>query len=230
MSLYAYARNNPLVFVDSTGMKIDTSLLSEDELKKWNQIVAIANAQDENGNYTNPALHSEYERLESDTEHTFFIENHSFGAKTGTIGNLSITKFKGDADFSEATVQLDFQKINSMSTATEADLVSGFKKFEGLFGVKNEQILRLAELFGHEAAHAVFALDHRVETVALERLMNERDAMIAALPKKNRYPLPPDIEERVKRADRDVVPTERYAQQQEKIINGELRASQRKRK
>jgi RHS repeat-associated protein len=230
MSLYTYARNNPLVFVDPTGMIIDTSRLSEDDLKKWQRVVAIANATDEHGNYTNTTLHAEYERLESDTEHTFFIENQNSGEKSGEAGRFTITKFRGDGDFSEATIRLDFKKIKNMESSSNADLVPGFKKFEGLFGVKNEQALRLAELFGHEAAHAVFALDHGAESVALERLTSERDAMIAALPMKHRYPLPPDIQEKVARADRDLVPTERYAQQQEKIINGELRASQRKRK
>ena len=96
--------------------------------------------------------------------------------------------------------------------------------------MKNEQTLRLAELFGHEAAHAVYDLDHPAESVGLQRRINERDAAIDALPKKHRYPLPPDLDAKVARSQRDLIPTERYAQQQEKIINGELRASQLKRK
>src|SRR5262249_34373920 len=122
MSLYAYARNNPLVFVDPTGMIIDTSRLSEEDLKKWQQqVVALANAKDEHGNYVNATLHAEYGRLESDKEHTFFIENHSSGEKSGEAGRFTITKFKGDGDFSEATIRLDFKKINNMQSSSKAD-------------------------------------------------------------------------------------------------------------
>jgi len=47
-----------------------------------------------------------------------------------------------------------------------------------------------------------------------------------ALPAKGRYPLPPDILQILQNADRALVPTERYAQQAEKLINGELKVSQ----
>jgi hypothetical protein len=47
-----------------------------------------------------------------------------------------------------------------------------------------------------------------------------------ALPAKGRYPLPPDVMQKVQEAQKALVPTEKFAQQAEKIINGELKASQ----
>lgn len=88
---------------------------------------------------------------------------------------------------------------------------------------------RLAELFGHEAAHAVFDLNDKPGAVDLQKQLNERDAAMAALPKKNRYKsVPPEVQLKMDNARTARIPSERYAQQQEKIINGELRASQKK--
>ncbi|HEX6718014.1 MAG TPA: RHS repeat-associated core domain-containing protein [Pyrinomonadaceae bacterium] len=227
LNLYTYVRNNPLVHIDPTGMIIDTSRLSEDQLKRWQNVVELAIQKDDQGNYVNPKLHEQYERLNND-ERTFFIENKDFGSNDQTIGNFEITKFKGNNDFSEAVIQLDFKKIKRLVTPVAADEVSGFKKFEGLFGVKNAAILRLAELFGHEGAHAVFGLDNVSEAVKLQQQLNDRDAAFNALPKKGRYPLPPDITQKQEAAMKALIPTERYAQQVEKIINGELRATSKR--
>lgn len=82
-------------------------------------------------------------------------------------------------------------------------------------------------MFGHEGAHAVYALDNTAEMVKLQKQMNERNATLEALPKKNRYPLPPDLVQKMETVYKSLIPTERYAQQKEQIINGELRASQK---
>ena len=63
-------------------------------------------------------------------------------------------------------------------------------------------------------------------TISHQRILNGRDAAIQALPMKGRYPLPPDVMQKVQDAQRALVPTERFAQQAEKIINGELKANQ----
>jgi RHS repeat-associated protein len=230
LNLYAYVRNNPLVHIDPTGMIIDTGRLDEDELRRWQKVVDLANAKDKDGNYLNPKLHEEYDRLNND-ERTFFIENHDFGSKFQDIGEFKITKFKGANDFSEAVIQLDFKKLKNIEGPVAADLVPGFKKFDKLFGVKNDAILRLAELFGHEGAHSVFALDDVAGAVKLQQQLNERDAALNALPKgKGRYPFPPDLIQKMNAADKALIPTERYAQQVEKIINGELRATSKRKK
>jgi hypothetical protein len=51
---------------------------------------------------------------------------------------------------------------------------------------------------------------------------------LQGLPIKGRYPLPPDVMQRVQDAQRALIPTEKFAQQAEKVINGELKASQLK--
>jgi RHS repeat-associated protein len=223
LNLYPYVRNSPLNLVDPTGMIIDTRKLSEADRKKWLAIVALANQVDDRGNYLYPELHLELLRLDSD-ERTFVIANEKFGQQDA--GEFTITKFKGDNDFSEAKIALDFRKIKSIECTTQGDYNSSFKKYEGLFG-KNGFLLRLTETFGHEGAHGLFALNDPSGAVQTQRLMNDRDAALAALPRgKGRYPLPPDLLQKMQTAEQALIPTERYAQQVEKIINGELRATQ----
>lgn len=45
--------------------------------------------------------------------------------------------------------------------------------------------------------------------------MNDRDAALQALPQKGRYPLPPDVLQKMQAADKASIPTERFAQQAE---------------
>lgn len=179
---------------------------------------------DDNGNYVNPLLHQEWEQLETDSR-TFFIENKDFGVRSATIGEFTLTKFQGN-DFTEAVIQLDFKRIKNLEAPVKADLIANFNRFEGLLGKEKDKASLVAtEVFGHEAAHAVFALANIAEAVKEQKLLNERDAARNALPKKAKYPYPPDLMAKMEAAAKALIPTERYAQTAEKIINGELRAS-----
>jgi RHS repeat-associated protein len=111
LKLYAYVRNNPLKLVDPTGMIIDTSQLSEDDLKKWQKIVDLANQQDANGNYVNSQLHGVYETLQNDSR-TFVIGDEKLGGQDA--GQFTITKFNGQNDFSEAKIASRF-RLNGLA-------------------------------------------------------------------------------------------------------------------
>jgi len=108
-----------------------------------------------------------------------------------------------------------------MSSVTAADLVPGFNKFQGLLGAP---IYRLAETFGHEGAHGQFAIQNPAQAVRIQQLVNQQDAAIQG----QHYPYPPDVMQKIKAADQALEPTERFAQQVEKIINGELQADKKK--
>ena len=223
LNLYAYGRNNPLKYVDPTGMIIDTGDLSDKDKKLWQRIVELANKQDKNGNYVSPALHDAYSALDSDSRVFKIEDNPNLGS--GTAGQFTITKFNGPNDFSEARVDLNFKVIKGINSTTTGDFDPSFEKYSGLLG-SDGFIPRLAETFGHEANHGIFAQQDPVQGTAIQRILNDRDAALQALPTKGRYPLPPDVMQRVQDAQRALIPTEKFAQQAEKIINGELKASQ----
>ena len=60
--------------------------------------------------------------------------------------------------------------------------------------------------------------------VGIQQLLNQRDAAIQG----QRYPYPPDVMQKIDAAEKGLIPTERFAQQEEKIINGELQADKKK--
>jgi RHS repeat-associated protein len=219
LNLYSYVRNNPLSLTDPSGMIINTDDLNDKDKALWAKIAALANKQDANGNYVNSALHNAYSALDSDSR-TFRIEDDkSLGASTA--GRFEITKFNGPNDFSEAKVELNFGVIKDISSTTQGDYDPSFQKYAGLFG-KNGFVLRLAETFGHEANHGIFAQNDPAQGVNIQRLVNDANGAVNGA----RQPIPPDVLQKVTNMNRALEPTERFAQQQEKVINKELQQKQ----
>jgi hypothetical protein len=133
---------------------------------------------------------------------------------------LLITKFNGPNDFSEAKVELNLGVIKGISSTTIGDYDSSFQKYAGLFG-KNGFVLRLAETFGHEANHGEFAINDPAQGSNIQRLVNDATGAVLRA-NRARLPIPPDVLQLIKQKDQALVPTERFPQQQEKIINKEL--------
>jgi len=167
-------------------------------------------------------LHATYAALASGVR-LFKIENDpSLGP--GTAGQFTITKFNGSNDFSEARIDLNFRTIRQINSTTPGDYDPSFQKYSGLLG-GNGFILRLAETLGHEANHAIFVQRDPAQGTAIQKILNDRDAAMQALPLKGRYPLSTDVLGKVRAADEALEPAERFAQATEKIINEELQAS-----
>jgi RHS repeat-associated protein len=223
LNLYSYVRNNPLVFIDPTGMIIDTSRLSEDDLKKYNQAVELANQRDANGNLLHPELNAQITALQNDSR-TFFLEGGA-GLGAGTAGDFTITKMTADGkDFTEAVIKLDFNKVKDGKGITAADFGLNFNKFGGL----TDNARRFAELTGHEFAHGGYGIKNPADAVLIQQKVNDAQSALNALPIKGRYPLPPDVAQKLADSASALQRTEKHAQQVEKIINGELRATQKR--
>ena len=221
MNLYSYVRNAPLKLVDPTGMIIDETQLSEKDLEKWQEVERLAEQKDANGNLVHPALNSEIVALQQDSR-TYTLQG-SAGLSSGVAGEFKITQFTADGrDFTAATIKLDFKKVLNGNSVTPADFHLDYNKFGGL----NDNARRVAELVGHEFAHGVFALRNPFDASGNQQLGNDIDRMLGALPMKHRYPLPPDLEQKMAAYHTGLDRTEKYAQEEEKIINGELKASQ----
>jgi hypothetical protein len=222
LSLKPYARNNPPNAVEPKGTVIDIGDLRDKDKILWLKVVDLANTQDEDGNYVNPVLHVTYAALASGFR-VFKIENDP-NLGLGTAGQFTITKFNGPDDFSEARIDLNFRTIKQINSTTAGDYDPSFQKYSGLLG-RNSFMLRLAETFGHEANHGIFDQRYPAEGTAIQKILNDRDAAIRALPLKGRYPLSPDVLRKVRAADEALEPSERFAQAAERMINEELQAS-----
>jgi RHS repeat-associated protein len=221
LNLYAYVRNNPLKLVDPTGMIIDETQLSEKDLEKWQQAEKLAAQKDSNGNLLHPELYNEIVALQQDSR-TYTLQGAA-GLSSNTAGEFRITQLTADGkDFTAATIKLDFNKVLNGNGVTPADFNLGYSKFGGL----NGNARRMAELVGHEFAHGVFSLRNPADAAGNQQLGNDIDRMLNALPMKHRYPLPPDLEQKIDAYHAGLDRSEKYAQQEEKIINGELKASQ----
>jgi len=223
LNLKPYDRNNLPDAVAPTGISIDFDGLCDKDKMLWLKVVALASMQDEYGIYVNPVLHATYTALASGVR-VFKIESDPC-LGPGTAGQFTITKFNGPNDFSEARIDLNFRTIKQINSTTPGDYDPSFQKYSGLLG-SNGFILRLAETFGHEANHGIFDQRDPAQGTAIQKILNDRDAAIRALPLKGRYPLSPDVLRKVRAADEALEPTERFAQAAERIINEELQASQ----
>ena len=223
LNLMPYDRNSLPNAVEPTGIAIDIDGLCDKDKMLWVKVVALANMQDKYGNYVNPVLHATYTALASGVR-VFKIESDPC-LGPGTAGQFTITKFNGPNDFSEARIDLNFRTIKQINSTTPGDYDPSFQKYSGLLG-SNGFILRLAETFGHEANHGIFDQRDPAQGTAIQKILNDRDAAMRALPLKGRYPLSTEVLRKVRAADEALEPTERFAQAAERIINEELQASQ----
>ena len=223
LNLKPYDRNVLPNVVGPTGIAIDIDDLCGKDKILWLKVVALANMQDEYGNYLNPVLHATYAALSSGFR-VFKIENDS-NLGPGTAGRFTITKFNSPSDFSEARIDLNFRTIKQINSTTAGDYDPSFRKYSGLLG-SNGFILRLAETFGHEATHGIFGQRDPAQGTAIQKILNDRDTVMRALPLKGRYPLSTDVLRKLRLADEALEPTERFAQAAERIINEELQANQ----
>jgi len=219
LNLYTYVNNNPLCHVDPTGMVIDTSQLSKKDLVKWNKVVELANKKDNEGKLVNSKLNELYNKLQNDPRIFSVVNgNKDLNDKLTSqqAGTFTITEFDGANDFSKAKISLNFYSLRHLNNTTQGDFDSSFQKYGGLL---RDYIRCLAETFGHEAAHAEYAIDNPSYAVSLQRMINDRDESMRS----SGYPIPPDIIQKSQAIDREMIPTERHAQEAEKIINMELR-------
>jgi hypothetical protein len=211
--MYPYVRNNPTTFTDPSGLIVQcSSSLSKKDAATCQSIIDIANRKDKNGNYLNPKLHDVYQRL-NDDKRTFIISNAKLPGDEGAVFNLRQIN-TSRTDFASGTIQIDFAKIRNAS-ATPASLVLGFTKYAGIAG---DFGLKMAETFGHEGAHGVYALDNPFQAVAAQTLMNDSAELLQMRAGSSN----PEFLREQAAIGVFLNATETYAQQTEQIINQEL--------
>ena len=167
-NMYAYVRNNPTTLTDPSGLIVQcSSSLNKKDAALCQGIIGAANMKDRNGKYVYQNLHNVYDRLESD-KRTFTITNTKLEGQTA--GRFDVRGMNSSrTDFASGTINLDFSKIKGM-TGPSPSMITRFKEYQGLIGKFN---LELAEGFGHEGEHGVYALDHRVDAVKTQSLIND---------------------------------------------------------
>jgi RHS repeat-associated protein len=189
LNLYAYTRNNPLKYIDPTGMYIDTRYLNDKDLEQWEKMKELAYQKDSKGNWVNPNLQAAYDLLDSD-DRTFVIMDSKL--ESGEVGKYDTIEMS-DTDYAGGTIQIDFQRVNSLSKTSPASMIPGFNQFEGIL---NNKTAKLAEVFGHEAGHAIFGLSNRTEEIISQKAVDAYDNFMAT--RKKNCPIPPDISEKLK--------------------------------
>jgi len=70
----------------------------------------------------------------------------------------------------------------------------------------------------------LFAIQNPAQAVEIQQLINDRNSAMHGL----HFPYPPDVMQKIDAADKGLIPTERFAQQEEKMVNGELQADKKK--
>jgi RHS repeat-associated protein len=212
-NVYAYVRNNPTTLTDPTGLIVwCSSSLNKKDAATCQSIIDTANQKDKNGNYVNPKLHEVYQRL-NDDKRTFIISNAKLPGSEGAVFNVRQIN-TSRTDFASGTIQIDFAKIRNAS-ATPASMVPGFTKYAGIAG---DFSLKMAETFGHEGAHGVYALDNPLQAVAAQTLMNDSAQLLQMRAGSSN----PDFLREQTAIGAFLNATETYAQQTEQIINQEL--------